>query len=167
MKLIRIKDHKDFMGKLLNSDCFDSFLLYEASIRVSCSYVIDGKQNKDFYTMEDRQMDNSLLYPYTEWKQIRLLCFQLIKGKRAPISFHFILFIKPEIQQKLLKITSAENGDTNVSQLILNIKYDSNGLFLTTGISYSEFTMNKENELLWDKNILQFLSLKQISFEES
>ncbi len=165
MKQIKITDQKDFMGKLLNSDCFDSFLLYEASIRVACSYIIDGKQNEDFFSEEDKISNTALSYSYTEWKQAKVLCFQLMKGKKTPISFHITLILKPEFQNKVLKNQETPDIDTGVSNLILNIKFDSSGLFLTTGISYSIFTMNKENETLWDKNILHFLSLKDISFD--
>ena len=37
-----------FMSKLLSSDCFDSFLLEEAVIRMAVTYTIDGHLNKDF-----------------------------------------------------------------------------------------------------------------------
>ena len=166
MKLFTITNRKDFMTKLLNSDCFDSFLLQEASIKTAQSYVIDGRINPDFYTKEEQQDTSCCPYEYTEWKAIRPFFLQLIKGKRTPLSFHFILFLKPQPQKDLFEQASLRLDDTNVSHLLINIKFDQFGLSVTSGVSYTTFSMSKEGELLWDKTLHTFLGKKQIAFDE-
>ena len=52
MLAIQIKDVKTFMSKLLSGNTFDSFLLEEAQIHTFNTFVIDGHQNRDFYTKE-------------------------------------------------------------------------------------------------------------------
>lgn len=164
MKLYTINNRKDFMGKLLNSDCFDAFLLQEATIRMACSYVIDGKVNTEFYQGEVSE-ENNCLYDYAEWKTMRSLCFQLIKGKMTPLSFHFILSLKPEHLSALLKQATLENSGINVSHFLINIKFDQSGLSITSGVSYTAFSLNKDGEALWDKSLTSFLSNKEIDFE--
>ena len=41
------------MQKLLRSEIFDVFLLLEGTVITSCSYTIDGRLQKEFYTMEE------------------------------------------------------------------------------------------------------------------
>lgn len=48
MKAYQIKDIKNFMGRLLGSDSFDSFLLAEASITTYNTFIIDGHIEKAF-----------------------------------------------------------------------------------------------------------------------
>ena len=48
MKAYQIKDVKNFMGRLLGTDAFDSFLLAEASITTYNTFVIDGHIEKIF-----------------------------------------------------------------------------------------------------------------------
>ncbi len=165
MKRFNITDRKDFMSKLLSSDCFDSFLLQEASIKTANSYVIDGTENKDFYTNEDRQDASCCPYEYAEWKNMRMLCFQLIKGKRTPLSFQFVMSLKPDARDALLDQAGIDKTNSLVSHFIMNIRFEQSCLSITSAVSYLSFTLSKDSELLWDKTLGQFLSKKQISFD--
>ena len=49
---------------------------------------------------------------------------------------------------------------------VITIKFDSNGLMLTTGTSFSTFVMDKTPDLLWDNAFRKFLSVHEIEFEE-
>ena len=46
----KIKNVKHFMGKFLTTESFDSFLVEEASVSTYNTFLIDGRQNKAFYT---------------------------------------------------------------------------------------------------------------------
>ena len=50
MKAYKITERKNFMGRLLGSSVFDSFLLAEASITTYNTFLIDGRINKGFFT---------------------------------------------------------------------------------------------------------------------
>ena len=80
MKAYRIKEVKNFMGRLLGTEAFDAFLLAEASITTYNTFIIDGHMEKAFFTGDVN--DEAVLPPYefSEWKNIRPLCFDLIKG---------------------------------------------------------------------------------------
>ena len=52
MIALKITNVKQFMAKLLGSEDFDSFLLEEAAISTYNTFMIDGHQNRDFYSTE-------------------------------------------------------------------------------------------------------------------
>lgn len=156
---IQIKELKDFMGKLLKSECFDSFLLEEALISTSATYTIDGKINADFYTPEEKQDTDCLAHEFLAWKDIRPLCFDLIKGKRTPLNFKFVLQLMPEYWHALMP------DDTSVKAAVLTIKYDGSVLTLVTGISYHTFVLDKTPDRLWDSSVEKFLDKKDIKYE--
>ena len=100
MKIYNISDLKDFMNKLLLSDTFDYFLLEEGTIITANGFQIDGRVRKEFYTKEEQEDENLCPYEFSLWKDIRPLCFQLIKGKRTPLSFKFVLLLMPAHMEK-------------------------------------------------------------------
>ena len=84
MTSFQVKELKNFMTKLLTTDCFDSFLLAEASVSSQAEYTIDGHINRDFYTREELDDPQVCPYRFVRWSEIRPVCFQIIRGKRAP-----------------------------------------------------------------------------------
>lgn len=166
MQAFKIKNVKQFMSKLLASEAFDIFMLEEASISTYNTFIIDGHQNKDFYTTEEWEDREIRPYDFSTWKQVRPICYSLIKGTRTPSAFKFILHLVPEHVQTIL-----EKGDTNVTStqlkaLVVTIKYDGTTLTLITGTSFHTFVMDKSIESLWDSAIKQFLNKREIEYEE-
>ena len=101
MLAIQIKDVKTFMSKLLSGNTFDSFLLEEAQIHTFNTFVIDGHQNRDFYTKEELEDPEAFPYEYSEWKNMKTICFQLIKGKKVPTFMKIILHLLFELLLQL------------------------------------------------------------------
>ena len=166
MIALKITNVKQFMGKLLASEEFDSFMLEEASISTYNTFMIDGHQNRDFYTTEEWEDKEMRPYDFTTWKQIRPICFSLIKGTHTPSAFKFILHLIPDYTASILK-----NGDTSVTPqqikaLVLTVKYDGTVLTLITGTSFHTFIMDKTVDVLWDNAIRQFLDKRGINYEE-
>ena len=93
MKAYKISDLKNFMNKLLLSEGFDYFLLEEGTIITYNSFQIDGRIQTDFYTKEEQEVSSLCSYDFSLWKEMRPLCFQLIKGKRTPLSFTGLRFV--------------------------------------------------------------------------
>lgn len=166
MIALKITSIKQFMGKLLASEAFDPFLLEEASISTYNTFLIDGRQNRDFYSSEEWEDREIRPYDFTTWKQIRPICYSLIKGTHTPCAFKFILHLIPDYVASILK-----NGDTSVTPqqikaLALTIKYDGTVLTLITGMSFHTFIMDKTVDILWDNAVKQFLTKRDISYEE-
>ena len=69
MIALQIKEIKSFMGKLLGTECFDSFLLEEAVITTYNTFRIDGRINREFYS--DEEWENKETHPdeFSAWKR--------------------------------------------------------------------------------------------------
>ena len=167
MLAIQIKDVKTFMSKLLSADTFDSFLLEEARIHTFNTFIIDGHQNKEFYTKEELEDSELFPYEYSQWKTMKSICYQLIKGKKVPTLMKVILQKKPEETYALLEEGKALEFAGALKAFVVTIKYDGNGLLLTTGTSFSTFVMDKSPDLLWDDAFRKFLTAQGIDFEEA
>ena len=166
MIALKITNIKQFMSRLLTGEDFDSFLLEEASISTYNTFTIDGRQNREFYTSEEWEDKEIRPYEFTAWKTIRPVCFDLIKGKRTPTAFQFVLHLIPGHTAAIL-----EKGDTavtadQVKAFVLNIKYDGAALTLITGTSFHTFLMDKTPDALWDHAVKHFLEKRQIDYEE-
>ncbi len=156
MLALRITSLTNFMNQLLTGDVFDPFLLEEAVIAMAVTYTIDGHIHKEFYPEEERGAD-MLPYELKPWSEVKGLCFDLIKGRRTPLHFKFVLHLKPEQTVKLFAKEQVADPSV-VKALALTVKYDEKGALLTTGIAYNTFVMDREPERIWDRAVLQYLA---------
>ena len=169
MKALKITETKNFMGILLKSDCFEDFLLAEASITTYNTFTIDGHIVPAFYKGDVNTPDEEASYQFSCWKDLQELCFQFIRGKRTPVRFHFTLYLKPD-KIKALFASERFNKEHDalpeeLDQLVLNIKYQEGILTLITAVSYHSFVMDKSAERLWDQYMIQFLESKKIFYD--
>ena len=166
MTTFEITELRPFMNQLLSGDTFDIFLLEEASLCTALTYTIDGHIHPEFYPLDERGED-ILPYKLQPWSDIRRLCFDLIKGKHTPLSFKFVLQLKPELTASLLAQKHCSTAPSLISALVLTIRYDGSHAHLVTGVSYSTFVMDKEPDDIWDQALSKYLSDKNISFTSS
>ena len=165
MLALKISSAKNFMNHFLVADTFDNFLMAEATISTANTYQIDGHINKEFYSTEEPTDSTALCYDFAEWKDMKPLCFNLIKGKRTPLFFKFVLHLKPEAVGKLMAAGNSNISAEQIKALVLTIKYDSTQVVLTTGSAFQTFVMSKEPDTIWDKALQQFLARKSIDYE--
>lgn len=154
------------MNKLLLSESFDLFLLEEGTVTVANTYHIDGHIRKDFYTKEEQTDASVCPYDFSSWKEMRPLCFQLIKGKRTPISFKFVLRLLPEQMEKILAVGNYDNSAQALAAFILTVKYEGGAVSVITAISTDTFIMDKTPEQLWDNAFQKFMDNQQVTWEE-
>ena len=166
MIALKITNIKQFMAKLLGGEDFDSFLLEEASINTYNTFIIDGHQNRDFYSSEEWEDKELRPYELSAWKRLRPICFDLIKGKRTPTAFRFVLHLIPEHVASILQKGDTAVTPQQVRAFVLNIKYDGTTLMLVTGTSFHTFLMDKTPDTLWDNAVKQFLVKHEISYED-
>ena len=166
MIALKITNVKQFMGKLLASEAFDSFLLEEASISTYNTFIIDGHQNRDFYTSEEWEDKEIRPFDFTTWKQIRPICYSLIKGTKTPSAFKFILHLMPDYLASILKEQDTTVTPQQIKALVLTVKYDGTTLTLITGTAFHTFIMDKSVDALWDSAVKGFLDKREINYEE-
>ena len=165
MIALQIQDIKSFMNKLLLSQTFDNFLLVEGQITTYNTFRIDGRLQKDFFTAQEIEEGNLSQRAFSLWKEVRPFCLELIKGKKTPLGFRFTFQLSAENTGKLLKASGITTlTQENVSGLLLNVRYDHNGLSCITATNLNFFTMDKSLEHAWDDMVKRFLKQQEISF---
>ena len=163
MIALQITSMKQFMNQLLVTDAFDPFLLEEAAIGTACTFSIDGHINPDFYG-DDGSAET--LPEFRPWSELKGLCFDLIKGKRTPLFFRFVLHLMPEKAAALLEKEGCDVDPAQVKALVLTIRYDGSKAVLTTGTAFHTFLMSKAPDAIWDRAMRQYLDKKGIPYEE-
>ncbi len=152
------------MSQLLTGDAFDIFLLEEATISTANTYTIDGHMNAEFYPLAERTPEQ-LPYAFRPWSDLKGLCYDLVKGKYTPLSFKFVFQLKPEHMNQLLDKEHLTIQNTHIKSMVLNIKYDGTKSILTTGTSYDTFVMDKTADVIWDRNLSNYLAKKGVPYE--
>lgn len=167
MIALQITSMKQFMNQLLVSDAFEPFLLEEASVGGACTFTIDGRINHEFFAGEDLTGGEALdeKYDFRPWNEIKGLCFDLIKGKRTPLFFRFVLHLMPEKAATLLEKEGCDVDPAQIKALVLNIRYDGAKTILTTGTAFHTFLLTKEPDAIWDRALRKYLDAKGISYE--
>ncbi len=153
MLALQIDEVKTFMNRLLAGSVFDSFLFVEGALQMGFGYEFDGHLNHDFYT-EGELAGIDEEETYISYSQVRPVLFSLIRGKRTPLSFRLTLQLKESQAQALL---SSVSSAASVKGLLLNIRYDGQKVFLTSGVNYSAFSFDKAPEHAWDTWLTEFI----------
>lgn len=165
MVALKILDVKEFMSKLLVKGVFDNFLLSEAELMCGCSYVINGRRNRDWYSEEelmelpDRE--------YMKLSEQRGFLYELIKGKKTPKSMKLVLLLSRENLVRVLERIGREKEADTIEGLFLNIRYENGEVRMITGSSFKVFSLDKTIEREWDDNLKVFLKHYEIAFEEN
>ena len=166
MKVFQLLEKNTFMGLLLKGNIFDQFLLSQACIHTAVNFQVDGKLHTDFYSEEEiakKQLEGMEYMPYRE---LRPIFFSLIKGRHTPSYFKFVLMLSPSNLENTIRSCGTSLSPSEISAAFLTITYRNDQLLLTTGISYTSFTMDKSFEKEWDLYAAKFLKKYGIIFSE-
>ena len=130
----------------------------------------DGRINKNFYTKEEQE-DLNLTGPsapvLTTYASLRPVCFELIKGKKTPLSFRFVFHLSRENTEKILQRADTSFSLADIHALVLTIRYDGAAVMCTTGTSLSVFSMDKSVEHAWDDMVRRFFLKNDLAFTEN
>lgn len=160
MIALSMTDVKECMSKLLLSETFDPFYFIEGEIVTFGTFSLDGYLQKDFY-----EEDTAPSREYALWMDVREYCFSLIKGKRTPLSFKFVLGLSESNIQKLISQQGLDFELEDVRGLYINLKYDGQKLQCVTGTAMTLFTLDKSLEQAWDTMVQKFFTQKEIKYE--
>ena len=141
-----ISNIKIFMDHLLTKTTFDNCLVNEVIISTFNNFVIDGHINSNYYKDKTNTQPNDYLTePYSSWKTIKPICYELIKGNRLPL--------KMRIEGNNIDIQPED-----VNDLFMNIKFEKDKLTVITGVSLKVFTMDKSLEKAFDNYIQNLIT---------
>lgn len=160
MVALSLTEVKECMSKLLLSEIFDPFMFIEGEIVTFGTFSLDGYLKKEFFD-QDHMPDRE----YALWKDVREYCFSLIKGKRTPLSFKFVLGLSSSNIEKLIQQKKLDFELEDVRGLFINLKFDGQKLQCVTGTAMNLFSMDKSLEQAWDEMVQKFFTQKEINFE--
>lgn len=163
---LKLTDKKSFMNQLLRGEIFDHFLMPEAVIAQDYTFSIDGHLKEEYYTREELEEKNLTLGDILPYSYIRPTLYQLIRGKKTPVYFKFVLMLSPINLGKTLALSESGLTFADVAGMFINITYQNGSLTITTGISYKTFTTDKTLDHEWDKMVKKFLSQHSMAWEE-
>ena len=150
---------KNCMSHLLLKPTFDNFSFIEGEITTFNKFTFDGYIQKEFFEEVPEKT-------YSDWKDLREFCFSLIKGKRTPLGFKFVLSLNPKHFEKFIEANNLEGFEaSNVKGLYLNFKYDGTNLQCVTGTSLGIFSLDKSLENTWDEYVKKFFAKVEIECE--
>ena len=151
MVMIEIENIKKFMAGFLGGNLFDDFLMSEGKLSMNISYEFDGKILKEFYDTEEwKEMKQ---YPYVTWEEEKEKIFSLVKGKKTPLSFQFVMMLKPDLSPEFLANNNLPVREDAIAGYLINIIYDRQGLKCTSGVSRKTFVLDKTLEEAWDQEV--------------
>lgn len=160
---VRLNSLRDTTRKLFLESCFDGFDLMEAAIHCAASFTVDGRCNKEFFSAEEASVQPP--EPFVSWETLRPVCFQMIRGKRTPISFRLVFYLSKEKAARQFSMPElAQNADIDGFLFILH--YKNQELTATTGTSFFRFSLDKDSERLWDRQILSWMDRQSLSYTD-
>ncbi|MCC8025637.1 MAG: DUF5721 family protein [Clostridium sp.] len=155
MIALKVEDVRTFTSKLFVKEDFDRFLVKEIDIVTYNRFTIDGHIRQGYFGEEE--LEERRIGEFSSWKMLRPLCFDLIKGKKLPGSFHIVLQLGPGDVGDFVKNSGAGMAESQIQGLYLNIRYEEGSLLCVTGTSLNTFTLDKTLETEWDKAVEQFM----------
>ena len=165
MLSIQIQDVKGFMNHLLRSDLFHPFYLWEASIKTSIHYHVDGHLNHDFFNTDE--LEALPQTDYISWAEVKPQIFSMVKGFKTPLSMKIILMLSQSNVNSLLTKYNLPLSVENINGLFFNIYFDGINLSCTTGVSYRTFTMDKRLEAIFEESMLTWLRHYKIPYTQN
>lgn len=163
---LKIIDNKNFMSKLLTSNIFHHFYIEDALITTFHTFHIDGRVVQEFYSKEEKEAPDFLIEEFSTWETMRPICFDLIKGKRTPVQFKFVLHSDTKTRLLLSQSNECTIEENQIRALVFTIKYESGVITCTTGTSLNTFLLDKSIDVLWDQWAKRFLHSNEINYEE-
>lgn len=159
-----VSEVRKCMNELLCKNTFDFFLLQEVTINTFASFHIDGHRLDDFFSdveLENMDERDSLM----SYELFRDWCYNIIKGKKAPLSFQMILSLPCRVTEQIA-MAQELSVSANDMHLVAIFRFIDGNLTITTGTSMKEFSLDKSLEHAFDKWMFDFLNSVGIVFDK-
>lgn len=161
---LAIADVKDFMSKVLVKNTFDKFYVCESELQTLTMFKFGGHLNTAYYSSDEQEGLEGRIHPL--WSELKPFVYQVIRGKKLPVSFHFVFQLSDENLRWLLEHNRISVQASEIGGLYMNIKYENKSVTCITGTSFKTFVMDRSLEQLWDATVLQFMKQNEIAVEQ-
>lgn len=153
MRVYLIKNKGQFMTRLLSGNDFDDFFLEKAVIKTANIFEIDGRLNREFFEEGNEELDSE--NAFRQWKFLKNICYEIIKGKRMPLGINIVLHAP-------LKYLESDV----IKAALWQIRFDGEKLRLVTGTSLKGFSLDNSIEKVWDEKTAMLLNNLSVDFEQ-
>lgn len=153
MREHEISEQKKLTTLLFAKEDFDEYLLVEAKVQTFATYHIGGKIVKEYFDDEESRKES-----FCQWKKVRNLCYDMVKGKKLPISFTIVLRLSSSMLLQWLKNQDIDNHLVDGKSFFVNIYYREKRLYVVSGMASETFGLDKSVEKLWDDEVFRILS---------
>ena len=167
MLALKVLDVKNCMNDLWASEAFDRFLLSDATITTRMTYSLDGHLTKGYLTEEELLEEGLSGERCVPYGYVRKLCFDMIKGKRKPASFHFTFLCPQKLLREIIEGQSLSIQPSEVANLTLNLRYVGEELLVTAGCTMQGFSLDRSMEEAWKTWVLAFFGRLSIAVEKA
>ena len=152
--MIRIPVEKtdSLITGLLRTEFFDSLEMIRLELTTSVTRSVDGRIQRGFYDSEEE-----IPGEYIRWKDEKSRFFDAMRGKILPLQFK-IVFRYPKAESDQLF-----GRDTEGTSLYINVSYDRNNTFLTTGFAQNSFPQDQSFGREWDDFVQSVIRNLEIS----
>lgn len=170
MQALRIEDLRTFMSALLTGSAFHHFELVEADLTTFVTFHIDGVRQRSYYDedpsaeKDDSGKGQSVSARYITWESLQPHMYELIRGKRTPLSMHLVLRLSDVNTAKVLESSHLSFQVQDIAGLYLNIQFEKGQAVCITGTSLNIFTVDKALEHTWDELAAKLLRKEKIAF---
>ena len=108
---------------------------------------------KEYFDDEESRKES-----FCQWKKVRNLCYDMVKGKKLPISFTIVLRLSSSMLLQWLKNQDIDNHLVDGKSFFVNIYYREKRLYVVSGMASETFGLDKSVEKLWDDEVFRILS---------
>ena len=143
------------MSHLLLKPTFDTFSLIEGEVTTFNRFQVDGRIHKDFF-------DEAFEKEYSTWGEVRDFFFQVIRGKKTPLNFKFILSLAKDQFESFLTEHDLTYRPAEIQGLYLNFRYDGLALQCITGTSMNTFTIAHNGTTIYTKQYIICINILYI-----
>lgn len=146
------------MNQILLCDTFDNFAFLEGEIITSNKYNIEGKLHPDYFDEKPNRI-------YSYWYEVKEYCLSIIKGKRTPLSFQLVFALSKEQIDRFISFSNLNHSAGEIAGLYLNFRFDGTSLYMVTGTTLADFTLDKTIERAFDEYACNFFKQCSIGVE--
>lgn len=158
MVSLKIENIKEFMSELLTGTTFDFLCVAEIKLKTFCTYSINGHINPEFYS--DEELSSLKDSEFCSWKNLKSVCYQLIKGSKAPDYFKISFLLPSSDYKQILEKSSCDLTESDIQGLFIHVVYEHNIVNVITATSLNIFTLDKSLDKYWDSSITKLMDSK-------
>jgi hypothetical protein len=153
---IQLNSIKEFMNQLLRLDYFDDYSCVLGEITTYNTFTIDGFIHKEYYFHPEEESTSQPVdtLRYTRWADLKELSYSLIKGQKLPLRFKFVFLLPVKDIDSFIAKYNLECTQEEIQGLHINIRYENQSLFATTGTILKTFSLSKDIERAWDAEFI-------------